>query len=87
MEEMESFVHQHKYNPQYEITWTMVAGLLEGEPLKDFFGVFQGAPRDLIGGRHQRLLASCLNEARTRLDQSTVEDLDSELKTWLRIEM
>jgi len=32
MEEVAAFVHQHKYNPQYEIVWTMVAGLLEGEP-------------------------------------------------------
>ncbi|GJJ71736.1 hypothetical protein EMPS_04093 [Entomortierella parvispora] len=81
------FVHQNKYNPQYEIVWSMVVGLLEGEPLEDFFGLFQGEPRDLIGGRHQQILASCLNEARTQLNSSAVVDLDTELRNWLRFEM
>jgi len=87
MDQMTAYVHQHKYNPQLEIVWTMVAGLLEGEPLSDFFGLLQGAPRDLIWGRHQQILASCLNEARTRLDSKVVEGLDEELMNWLRFEM
>ncbi|GJJ71759.1 hypothetical protein EMPS_04116 [Entomortierella parvispora] len=86
-EDMEEFVHQHKYNPQYEIVWSMVAGLLEGKPLCDFFGLLQGAPRDLIGGRHQQVLASCLNEARNQLDPAVAAVLDAELKNWLRFEM
>ena len=87
VEKVTAFVHHHKYNPQYEIVWSMVAGLLEGEPLNNFFGILQGAPRDLIGGRHQQILASCLNEARTRLDSVDVEALDSELVKWLLFEM
>ncbi|KAG0045677.1 hypothetical protein BGZ83_009092 [Gryganskiella cystojenkinii] len=80
VERVAAFVQQHKYNPQYEIVWPMVAGLLQGEqPLGDFFELLQGAPRDLIGGRHQQILASCLNEARTRLDSAVVGALDSEL--------
>ncbi|GJJ71728.1 hypothetical protein EMPS_04085 [Entomortierella parvispora] len=87
MEDMAVFVHQHKYNPQYEIVWPMVAGLLEGKSLDHFFGLLQGEPRDLIGGRHQQVLAACLNEARVRLDPAVVAKLDSELKSWLRFEM
>ncbi|GJJ69523.1 bilin biosynthesis protein [Entomortierella parvispora] len=86
-EQMTAFVHQHKYNPQYEIVWTMVAGLLEDKPLSDFFGILQGAPRDLIGGRHQQMLASCLNEARDRLDPAVAVVLEAEFKFWLRFEM
>ncbi|KAF9558678.1 hypothetical protein EC968_006884 [Mortierella alpina] len=82
-----AFVQEHKYNPQYEIVWSMVAGLLEGEALNSFFRLFQGAPRDLIGGRHQQILASCLHEARARLDPATLVTLDSELTKWLRFEM
>ncbi|KAG0057095.1 hypothetical protein BGZ83_001529 [Gryganskiella cystojenkinii] len=87
MEQVTAFVHQHKYNPQYEIVWSMVAGLLEGEPLGHFFELLQGAPRDLIGGRHQQILASCLNEARNRLDSAIVIELDTELLNWLHFEM
>ncbi|GJJ71758.1 hypothetical protein EMPS_04115 [Entomortierella parvispora] len=86
-EQLVFFLHQHKYNPQYEIVWSMVAGLLESKPLHDFFEILQGEPRDLIGGRHQQILASCLNEARARLDPVVVADLDMELGDGLRFEM
>ena len=87
MDQVTAFIHRHKYTPQYEIVWTMVAGLLEREPLRDFFGIFQGAPRDVIGGRHQQVLAYCLNEARARLDSTVVKGLDEELRNWLQFEM
>ncbi|KAF9904174.1 hypothetical protein EC991_002968 [Linnemannia zychae] len=87
MEQMTEFVHQHKYNPRYEIVWPMVAGLLEGEALDTFFELLEGSPRDLIGGRHQQILASCLSEARDRLDSDIVADLDLELANWLCFEM
>ncbi|KAF9367211.1 hypothetical protein BGX21_007674, partial [Mortierella sp. AD011] len=45
------------------------------------------APRDLIGGRHQQILASCLNEARARLDVAAAMKLDAELMKWLRFEI
>ncbi|KAI8596323.1 armadillo-type protein, partial [Dissophora ornata] len=77
----------HKYNPQYEIVWWMVAGLLDGEALQEFFSLSQGSPRDLIGGRHQQILASCLNEARARLDTTVVTRLDAELMKWLHFEI
>ncbi|KAF9573394.1 hypothetical protein EC968_008576 [Mortierella alpina] len=86
IEQAKVFVQEHKYNPRYEIMWWMVAGLLEGEALKDFFDLLQGAPRDLIGGRHQQILASCLNEARARLDTTIVTRLDAELMKWLDFE-
>ncbi|GJJ77553.1 hypothetical protein EMPS_09912 [Entomortierella parvispora] len=85
--QLANFVHQHKYNPQYEIVWSMVAGLLEGEGLMEFFAFLQGAPRDLIGGRHQLVLASCFNEAHGRLDSKYAEEVDEELRKWLRFEM
>ncbi|KAF9945564.1 hypothetical protein BGZ70_003739, partial [Mortierella alpina] len=81
------FVQEQKYNPRFEIVWWMVAGLLEGEALKDFFDLLQGAPRDLIGGRHQQILASCLNEARARLNTTVVTRLDAELMKWLHFEI
>ncbi|GJJ77520.1 hypothetical protein EMPS_09879 [Entomortierella parvispora] len=86
-DQLADFVHQHKYNPQYEIVWSMVAGLLEGEALLEFFGILQGAPRDLIGGRHQLILASCFNEAHGRLDSKYSKKVDEELRKWLRFEM
>ncbi|KAG0278828.1 hypothetical protein BGZ95_003024, partial [Linnemannia exigua] len=81
------FVQEHKYNPRLEIVWWMVAGLLEGEALEIFFDLLQGGPRDLIGGRHQQLLASCLDEARARLDTTVVARLDAELLAWLHFEI
>ncbi|KAF9951472.1 hypothetical protein BGZ72_007022 [Mortierella alpina] len=87
MDQAASFVQEHKYNPQYEIVWWMVAGLLEGEALTQFFDLLQRAPRDLVGGRHQQVLASCLNEARTRLDPAIVVAVDSELRKWLLFEL
>ncbi|KAF9949709.1 hypothetical protein BGZ72_008558 [Mortierella alpina] len=87
MEQAAVFVQKHKYNPQYEIVWWMVAGLLEGEALNNFFCLLQGAPRDLIGARHQQILASCLHEARARLDLEVVATLDSELMRWLQFEL
>ncbi|KAF9084413.1 hypothetical protein BGX29_002567, partial [Mortierella sp. GBA35] len=81
------FVQEHKYNPRFEIVWWMVAGLLEGEALKEFFRLLQGAPRDLIGGRHQQILASCLDEARGRLDSTVVAGFDAELIKWAAFEI
>ncbi|KAF9556898.1 hypothetical protein EC968_007920 [Mortierella alpina] len=87
VEHAKAFLQEHKYNPRYEIMWWMVAGLLEGEALVHFFDLFQAAPRDLIGGRHQQILASCLNEARARLDATVMTRLDAELMKWLHFEM
>ncbi|KAF9571436.1 hypothetical protein EC968_000531 [Mortierella alpina] len=87
MEQTTAFVQEHKYNPQFEIVWWMVAGLLQGEALTEFFRILQGTPRDLIGGRHQQILASCLHEARAQLDSAKVALLESELMEWLRFEM
>ncbi|KAI8596743.1 NACHT domain-containing protein, partial [Dissophora ornata] len=87
VEQAKAFVQEHKYNPQYEIVWWMVAGLLDGEASKEFFSLLQGSPRDLIGGRHQQILASCLNEARARLDPTVVTRLDMELMKWLHFEI
>ncbi|KAI8602511.1 armadillo-type protein, partial [Dissophora ornata] len=86
VEQTKAFVQEHKYNPQYEVVWWMVAGLLDGEALEEFFDIVQGSPRDLIGGRHQQILASCLNEARARLDTTVVTRLDAELMKWLHFE-
>ncbi|KAF9350893.1 hypothetical protein BGX26_010963 [Mortierella sp. AD094] len=83
----EAFVQEHKYNPRYEIVWWMVAGQLEGAALRRFFDLLQGAPRDLIGGYHRQLLAGCLKEARSRLDEEVVIRLETELMQWLNFEM
>ncbi|BBE09995.1 Uncharacterized protein MCB1EB_1834 [Mycoavidus cysteinexigens] len=74
--EVEAFIATHKYNPRYEIVWWMVAGLLKGATLENFFDVLEQSPRDLIGGRHQQVLMGCLNEARSRLNPEAVLGLE-----------
>ncbi|KAF8924593.1 hypothetical protein BGZ58_001632 [Dissophora ornata] len=39
VEQAKAFVQEHKYNPQYEIVWWMVAGLLDGEASEEFFAL------------------------------------------------
>ncbi|KAF9904555.1 hypothetical protein EC991_002615, partial [Linnemannia zychae] len=87
IEPITRFIQQHKYNPRFEIVWWMVAGLLEGKALEMFFELLQGVPHDLIGGRHQQLLASCLGEARARLDAAFAAELDAELLRWMHFEI
>ncbi|KAF8950975.1 hypothetical protein BGZ46_004225, partial [Entomortierella lignicola] len=87
--EMKEFISKEKYNPCYEIVWWMVAGQLKGSALVSFFDILQGAPLDLIGGYHHRLLAACLKESRSELgkvDQGRVEDFESQLTEWLEFE-
>ncbi|KAF9107653.1 hypothetical protein BGX27_008675 [Mortierella sp. AM989] len=86
-DETRAFIQKHKYNPRYEIVWWMVVGQLENDALENFFGLLQEAPRDLIGGRHQRLLAGCLREARYCLQDYVVERVEVELMQWLCFEM
>ncbi|KAF9346416.1 hypothetical protein BGX26_002101, partial [Mortierella sp. AD094] len=85
--ETTDFVISNKYNPQYEIVWWMVAGQLKEKALKLFFDLLQGEPPELIGGRHQRLLAGCLKEARPQLTEEVVKGLEDELEKWLRFEL
>ncbi|KAF9353472.1 hypothetical protein BGX26_008759 [Mortierella sp. AD094] len=87
LKETTEFIQQQKYNPRNEIIWWMVAGQLEGETLKLFFSLLKDEPRDLIGGRHQQLLAGCFKEARTQLDNEDVMSSEAELMRWLQFEM
>ncbi len=85
--EVEAFVATHKYNPRYEIVWWMVAGLLKGTVLENFFNVLDQSPRDLIGMRHQQVILGCLNEARDQLTLKTVNGLEKKLIQWFHFEM
>ncbi len=85
--ELEAFIATHKYNPRYEIVWWMIAGLLKGAGLENFFHVLNQAPRDLIGMRHQQVALGCLNEARTQLKAGTVARLETECMQWLNFEI
>ncbi len=85
--ETENFIQQNKYNPRYEIVWWIVAGLLRGASLERFFMLLEEAPRDLIGLRHQRVIAGCLNEARDQLKKKIINQLEAELMQWLRLEI
>ncbi len=87
LEELESFIATHKYNPRYEIVWRMVAGLLGGSALERFFTLLEEAPRDLIGIRHQQVMMGCLNEARLQLNPATINKLERELRQWLDFDM
>ncbi len=86
-EKLKAFIAEHKYDPRYEIVWEIVAGLLKGAALARFFALLEGVPRDLIGGRHQQVMMGCLSEARTQLDKTTVDKLETELMQWLRFEL
>ncbi len=87
----DAFVHQHKYNPRYEIFWWFVSGLLRGEALNRFFRLLEAEPRDLFGAAHQRLLINVLHEAsRTpgiELAPTIRDRLEQGLEQWLRLEM
>ncbi|KAF9345344.1 hypothetical protein BGX26_003254, partial [Mortierella sp. AD094] len=87
VEETKGYIQEHKYNPRYQIIWWMVAGILEGETLLSFFELLQEAPVDLIGGYHHHLLAACLKEGRSQLNNKIVENLEIQLKQWLQLEM
>ncbi|KAF8957995.1 hypothetical protein BGZ46_002064 [Entomortierella lignicola] len=86
-EETIAFIQREKYNPRYKIVWWMVAGLLEGKELVSLFDLLQVAPVDLIGGYHQLLLAGCLRESRSRLNDEVVARLESQLRKWLHFDM
>ncbi|BBE08725.1 PBS lyase HEAT domain protein repeat-containing protein [Mycoavidus cysteinexigens] len=85
--ELEAFIATYKYNPRYEIVWWMVAGLLKGSALENFFDVLEQSPRDLIGMRHQQVMVGCLNEARTQLKATTRIQLEKEFMQWLDFEV
>ncbi|KAF9098936.1 hypothetical protein BGX27_000705, partial [Mortierella sp. AM989] len=86
-DEARAFIQDHKYDPRFEIVLWMVAGQLKGEPLESFFTLLQEAPRDLIGGRHQKLLAGCLKESRAQLNAEMVANFEAELMQWLHFDM
>ncbi|MCX8567109.1 MAG: HEAT repeat [Glomeribacter sp. 1016415] len=88
-EELRAFISENKYNPRYEIVWWMVAGLLKGTALKNFFHVLDQSPRDLIGMRHQQVMLGCLNEARPELKEESeiVKTLEIRLKQHFDLEM
>ncbi len=87
----EAFVHQHKYNPRYEIFWWFVSGLLRAEVLTRFFDVLEAEPQDLFGAAHQRLMMSCLHEASRSselgLPSKLRDKLEQHLAQWLQCEI
>ncbi len=84
---VEAFIATYKYNPRYEIVWWMVAGLLKGAALENFFHVLNQSPQDLVGIRHQQVMLGCLNEARAQLDKTTIHSLETKLMQCLRFEI
>ncbi len=87
--DVEMFIATHKYHPRYEIVWWMVAGLLKGAALENFFNVLNQSPQDLIGIRHQQVMVGCLNEARPELKEKyeIVETLETRLKQYFELEI
>ncbi|KAK4206044.1 hypothetical protein QBC37DRAFT_301588, partial [Rhypophila decipiens] len=84
-----TFLHEHKYDPRYDIFWRFVAGLLDadGEAL-GFFQTIEKEPRDLLGPTHQRLVMHSLSEVERK--ESTFTELraklENQLKQWLLFE-
>ncbi len=85
-DQLHAFIASHKYNRRYEIVWWMVAGLLKGQTLTQFFGQLEAAPRDLIGLRHQGVMTRCLSEARSQLNVQYIARLEDELRQWVHFE-
>jgi HEAT repeat protein len=85
--EVEAFIATHKYHPRYEIVWWMVAGLLQGAALENFFHILDQAPRALIGMRHQQVVLGCLHEARAQLTAPTRTALEKAGRQWLEFEI
>ncbi|KAI9674564.1 MAG: hypothetical protein M1822_009059 [Bathelium mastoideum] len=58
-----NFLHEHKYDPRYDIFWRFVAGLFDadGEAL-GFFQEIEKEPHDLLGPTYQRLVMHYLSE-------------------------
>ncbi len=86
-DELVAFIATNKYNPRYEIVWWMVAGLLDGAALENFFSILDRIPRDLIGGRHQQVMMGCLNEARSKLNPAKIWELEQTFIQSLHFEM
>ncbi len=86
-EQLYAFIASHKYDPRYEIVLWMVAGLLRGHALVQFFTLLEAAPHDLIGLRHQQVMMGCLSEARSQLNPPYVARLEEKLRWWLRFEI
>ncbi|KAF9561015.1 hypothetical protein EC968_005939 [Mortierella alpina] len=73
-----------------DVISSLSAGSANIEPTVRFVQEQKYNPRciaGLIGGRHQLLLASCLNEARTRLDVAIVKRIEAELLKWFEFEI
>ncbi len=85
--QLTTFITENKYNPRYEIVWSMVAGFLEKTELEYFFALLEEEPRDPIGDRHQQVIRECLNEARNQLDKTTILRLEAESIQQLHFEI
>ncbi|KAF9433029.1 hypothetical protein BGZ76_009978, partial [Entomortierella beljakovae] len=81
-----SFIRLNKYNPRFEILWWLVAGQLEGGALESYFHLLQSAPRDLIGPRHQLLLAGCFMESQSKLSAELTLQIENDMIRWIRFE-
>ncbi|KAF9429576.1 hypothetical protein BGZ76_001184, partial [Entomortierella beljakovae] len=81
-----TFIRQNKYNPRFEIVWWMISGQLSGDALSSYFQLLQGTPRDLIGVRHQLLIAGCYKEAYFQLSNNLRNQIEDELTQWLHFD-
>jgi len=62
IESHEGFIREYKYDPAWQLVWSLVAGLLKdhAEKLMYFFNILLAEPRDLWGQYEVILLAQCL---------------------------
>ncbi|KAL3465253.1 hypothetical protein BJX64DRAFT_285795 [Aspergillus heterothallicus] len=87
------FLQMEKYTARYDILWRFATGLLQGvpgyeqhsdQPLKDYFEILEGEPRDILGPIHQQVLMNCLSEVVPHPESSFDRALyESNLLTWL----
>ncbi|KAF1365074.1 hypothetical protein EJ07DRAFT_97345 [Lizonia empirigonia] len=84
-----TFLKEHRYDPQYNIFWRFVAGLLDADcNALSFFQAIEEEPRDLLGPTHQRLIMHCLSETEQK-DATFTElrlQLEKQLEQWMLFE-
>ena len=85
---LKTHLRKHKYNPQYQIVWRFVAGLLRDPgQLGNFFDLLEAEPRDLVGTQHVHLVMYCLSECRERLASDRRDSMYRMLADWLKLEI
>ncbi|GAB4222748.1 MAG: hypothetical protein Tsb005_15560 [Gammaproteobacteria bacterium] len=88
LEQEQAFIARYKYDPAWQLTWTMVAGILQnnGSQLTRFFTLLLTPPRDLYGHYEVVFLAQCLEACGVgvKLEENMRKMLWEYMQTWVK---